>query len=420
MTMRDGHTIVFEGKVNDDAVRAFLPEYYRALDGGSKDLSLNFRECTHAYPDAIMQLVVSLEAVRSDGVDATLTLPSDDGLSRLFLNTNWAHFLAPKQFDLQSRHHEWHLPVSRFTDYSEQQRTVDQIVDIVMGQMRLSRNLIDGLEWSLNEITDNVLNHADSGSRGGLALVTTYPSSSRISFVVGDSGRGIPASMREGFPGLQNDAQALEEAVKAGVTRSPDAGQGNGLAGTLRIATGTGGSFTLTSGRAQLKVYRDSQDMDYTERLYPRPESRRLPGTVVSVDVSLESAFSLRDALGFTGVDSAPDWDIVDARYMDSETNALRLVLSDQGTGFGTRSAGALIRTKCLNLLDAEPGAPLVLDWGGLPLVSSSFADEAIGKLFVALGPLAFSARVRHVQMEPLVRSLIDRAILQRVAQQDR
>lgn len=60
---------------------------------------------------------------------------------------------------------------------------------------------------------------------------------------------------------------------------------------------------------------------------------------------------------------------------------------------------------------------PLLLDWTGVLLVSSSFADELVGKLFASLGPLAFSARVRKVGMDATVRGLVDKAIMQRAAQ---
>ena len=93
------------------------------------------------------------------------------------------------------------------------------------------------------------------------------------------------------------------------------------------------------------------------------------------------------------------------------------LRLSEESTGFGSRPAGRQLRTKCMNLLQAEPKKPLLLDWTAVPLVSSSFADELVGKLFASLGPLAFSARVRNVGMEAMVRGLVDKAIMQRVAQ---
>ena len=52
-----------------------------------------------------------------------------------------------------------------------------------------------------------------------------------------------------------------------------------------------------------------------------------------------------------------------------------------------------------------------------MPLVSSSFADELVGKLFASLGPLAFSARVRNIGMDAMVHGLVDKAIMQRAAQ---
>jgi hypothetical protein len=83
----------------------------------------------------------------------------------------------------------------------------------------------------------------------------------------------------------------------------------------------------------------------------------------------------------------------------------------------GSRAAGAFIREKCRHLLEQEQRKPLVIDWAGVPLISSSFADEAFGKLFVELGPLTFAARVKHTNMEAVNAGLVDKAILQRTAQ---
>lgn len=109
--------------------------------------------------------------------------------------------------------------------------------------------------------------------------------------------------------------------------------------------------------------------------------------------------------------------DVIETAYQTDEHDATVLKMRNESTGFGSRTAGRQLRTKCLNLLNAEPSKPLVLDWTAVPLVSSSFADELVGKLFASLGPLAFAARVRNVGMEAVVRALVDKAIMQRVAQ---
>jgi len=40
-------------------------------------------------------------------------------------------------------------------------------------------------------------------------------------------------------------------------------------------------------------------------------------------------------------------------------------------------------------------GARPVLDWEGVPSISSTFADEFVGRLFVEIGPTGFIDRVR-------------------------
>ena len=103
--------------------------------------------------------------------------------------------------------------------------------------------------------------------------------------------------------------------------------------------------------------------------------------------------------------------------YETETGDAVILKMRDESTGFGSRAAGRQLRRKCVNLLNAESKKPLLLDWTGVSMVSSGFADELVGKLFVKLGPLAFSARVRNLGMDAVVGDLVDKAILQRAGQ---
>lgn len=278
-----------------------------------------------------------------------------------------------------------------------------------MRAMTLRRDVLAGLEWSINEITDNVLNHSECPT-GGLIQLTTFRESQKVAFAVGDSGRGILSSLREGYPMLRTDAQAIGEAVKAGVTRSPDAGQGNGLAGTLRIASMANGSFAVTSGCAQLLVFGGQSQH------HERDESQRFHGTLVSAEIGTKATFRLAEAPGFSGSPRQPV-DLIELHHETDSGDALIPRLQNETTGFGSRSSGRQIRIKCHNLLTAEPSKPLIIDWNGISLVSSSFADELAGKLFVELGPTGFTSRTRNAGMEATVRSLVDRAIMQRVAQ---
>lgn len=417
LVVRDGERFIFDSRVNDAAVRDFLWVFADVRDD---DVVLDFGPCVLAYPEAVLPLICVLERARDDGLSVRVVLPENPELARLFVNTGWAHLLEPDTYGASEFIHERHMRVRRYRNAEEQRDVVNDALDVVLRNVEFDRDALDGLEWSLNEITDNVLVHADTPERGGLVQVSCFGESRVMHFVVADSGRGILASMQEGYPALRSHAEAIEEAVKAGVTRSPEVGQGNGLAGTLRVATMSGGSLTVTSGRAQLKVIRPPGATDYEERVHRRPARLSFPGTAVAVELRMDADFTLRDALGFRageGAEAWEHWDIIDSDYATEDGTALVLRLAHERTGYGTRQAGEQLRTKCRNLLRADPAKRLVLDWSGVPLISSSFADELLGRLFVDLGPMTFMARVQNVNMEPLVRSLVDRAIIQRAGQ---
>lgn len=61
-------------------------------------------------------------------------------------------------------------------------------------------------------------------------------------------------------------------------------------------------------------------------------------------------------------------------------------------------------------------GSKVIADFQDVPLVSSSFADEVFGKLFVEIGPLSFMQTFEFRAIVPTVRKLIDKAIAQRIA----
>ena len=407
------HTIRFGSRVNAKALRDFVPALYECINRGHETLVLDFRRSDRAYGDAMLPIICLVEHRRARGTQFRVLLPTTPTLAQLFLNTNWAHYLDPSHQKLDIEHRQ-HLALRRFQTSAEQQASVNAALDVVLRTMELRRDVLAALEWSLNEITDNVLNHAQS-ERGGFVQVSTFGDDHLIKFYVADGGRGIPNSMRVRFPHLKTDADALGEAVKAGVTSIPDSGQGNGLAGSLRIATSANGSFRIMSGKAQFDVFKERPTSSYRTQRGQTGGGFRFPGTSVMVELDTRADFAIEEALGLDGTPRTEVTDAVDLLYSD-DSGQLRLTLRDETLGFGTRHAGVELRRKLKNLLNAEPSARLILDWSGVPLVSSSFADEALGKLFVELGPVAFGSRIVLVGAEPLVASLIDRAIMQRIS----
>ena len=410
---RSLNRIVFSGRLNAEAIPLLLATLRAAIDSGFEDFILDFSECNNAYTNGMVPLAALASDWRLKGFEFDLVLPRANKIARLFENTGLAHFIVPKVFSPSTFHGIQHKPIKVFHSHHDQVHLVYAFMDIILKSTTLSREILAGLEWSLNEVMDNVANHAKAPA-GGFASLTTLNDS--VSFTVADAGMGVLASLKEGYPNLANDTEALGEAIKAGVTRNKQFGQGNGLAGTLNITTNSGGSFSISSGRGRLNVFHDPNTSDLVARRPVCSTFQRFEGTIVDVQIQKSPTFKVSEALGFTGMIGGL-FDVIEAKYETATGKEFMIKLASETTGFGSRGAGLQIRNKCLNILNADQNNPLILDWTGVPVISSSFADEAIGKLFVELGPLNFSARVRNIGIEPLVRGLIEKAILQRASE---
>ena len=63
-----------------------------------------------------------------------------------------------------------------------------------------------------------------------------------------------------------------------------------------------------------------------------------------------------------------------------------------------------------------ETSQTVVIDFTGVSVVSSSFADELIGKLVMEIGFITFTQRVRMNGMNQIIAPIIDRSVAQRMA----
>ena len=78
----------------------------------------------------------------------------------------------------------------------------------------------------------------------------------------------------------------------------------------------------------------------------------------------------------------------------------------------GSRRGGEKVRRALENMLRDQDH--VILDFQGVSVISSSFADEVFGRLFVELGPRVFMSRIVLRNVDPTIDGLIDRAIVQR------
>lgn len=406
---RYGNKVTISGVLNSEGFRNCLATVHQAVTSkGYQDIVLDFSNCTAAFPVAMLPICAQALLLRQQNIDFSLVLPEkDEKLTRLFVNANWANLIDPNNYEPSSYRGYLQIPATQFENSLQQYDLVNRVIEsILRSTPDLVREDLAAIEWAFNEITDNVLNHANSPV-GGLIQFSTRTDTKKIEFAVCDAGIGIPASLMPSHPEIPDSLEALAWAVKEGVTRDKEIGQGNGLFGGSQICRESKGFFSLHS---ELGEYWTNSSDSFKLRRFPIPWH----GTVVDVCISFAVPNVLERALKFGGQVYRPQVDYIESKYELGEREGVVLFsLIDEAESMGTRSAGRPLRMKLLNLINLSDCKRVVVDFSGISMVSSSFADEVFGKLFLELKP--GSGKVEFINMNQKVKWIVDKAIRQRM-----
>ena len=399
ITRRNSRIIVLESVLPNDFHR-LCATLHQAVRHDPR-VTLDFANCggiTQAVMLPLMPLVTwyrELQDIRFEFI-----APLDQTLARLFVNTNWAYHIDPDNYR-PNPHMGGHVPALRFLGdgASGQEDILKRVMELILTTLDTERDTLKAVEWSLGEIMDNVPSHAESPV-GGFVQATAFGESNAVEFVVADAGIGVAASM-----GIHDEEAALREAITEGVTRDQNRNAGNGLFGSYQVAALSGGVFEIRSNLGLLRRT-GSGDLHTTRLSVP------YRGTSVRCRIGLGDPGLLGRALRFKGRSHDPPFDFVE-REFEGEEGTLVINMKDKASPhFGSRQGGVYTRRIIQNLL--REGPYIVLDFEGVGVVTSSFADEVFGRLFVMMGPRAFMTRIRMIHVDPTVEGLIDRAILQR------
>lgn len=404
---REDNKIIVSGELFD--FHYFLANVHAIVEKlGYDEVILDFKDCTSAFQNSMLSVCAQVMAYRKAGISFSLIPPADGLTKNLFKNTNWGFFLDPYQFDQSAFKGHTKIPATQYQSPNEQQAAVNRIANVMLGAIpELQRSDIASFEWALNELTDNVLVHSESPI-GGLVQVSTFVKyRKRVQFVVADAGIGIPKSLRPGHPEITSDTEALDWAIREGVTRDRTIGQGNGMFGSFEICSKCNGDFMVDSGGARLK-FSPNTGLTIGKQAIP------YAGTLVVATIDFSDPKLLADALSFGGEKYAP-LDHVEKFYEVDASGDIHFVITNECQSFGSRVSGKPIRNKLLNLVNMGCYSVITVDFDGVPIVSSSFADEAFGKLFLSIGPIKFMQRIKFKNTTSTLEGLINKAIAQRM-----
>lgn len=402
------NTIKASGHFGMQEIHPFLATCYDAtVKRGYEDITFDFSNIYSAFPGFMLSVCSKALDLRMKQIDTKMILPEDDRLKRLFINTNWASIISPQQYEVSSFKGRTHVPTIIFRTDREQHLTINKILDAMLCSITtIKRRDLSAIEWSLNEITDNILVHSESATGGLIQLSSFSTQNKRIEFVVSDTGLGIPTTLKPAL-NINSDVEALYECVKEGVTNGK--GAGNGLFGSYETCTKSGGYFNLHSGNASL-CYNPKA------RISLRVTNEKVPfeGTLLVGCLDYSKPGLLEDALRFKG-EKRDGPDFIELLYEDSNCDSLNFKLINETGSFGTRPAGAPVRNKIFNLIKLNDYKfQINIDFTNSPLLSSSFADEVFGKLYNEIGDKNYASLIRFHNCDPTNKIIIDRSLNQR------
>ena len=374
----------------------FLKGIYQGSECGYKDFALDFAAVEGAFPNVCAPVAGIIEYYRSQ-LDYSFEFENvPDFLER-------THTLAPLVLAVNSsRQHSLLSTVWKFASADEIHTLVDDFLDEVSRAAVCEEGVIQGLEWCVNEIMDNVLQHADTTH--GYVMGQIHPTSRHIAFCVYDYGQGIFNSLRGTQHTPKNAMDAITLAVKEGVTRDKVVGQGNGMWGLYNIVRSNLGILNITSGSGFLGIHGDDTKTSTSVPFLSREHNC----TTVDFQIDFSKGISISEALG--------GYEPTNLRLENLEDDQNNVVyrLADKSSGTGTRQSGVAIRNEVINITK-QTDSVVVLDFSGVSIISSSFADEFIGKLAVEFGFIGFTQRFRLVGMNATVQAIANRSVAQRL-----
>lgn len=396
---RDRDSITIYDMNHNDVVTQFLMAIHDAIKDGYKNIEILF-ECENrsSFPNVIVPITGILDSLRGEGVNFEfIDIPR---------YVEAQGIVDPACYSPSSPHNILNR-VWKCTNYKD----VEILSSAYETELRKSDNfgpgVLKSLAWSLTEVLDNVINHSDVSE--GYIMGQIQKNNKIVAFTIFDFGRGIYNSLRSSkIHSPRTPVDAITLALKEEVTRDKSIGQGNGLFGLHQIITKGNGRLVIASDKGFYQ-YRDNRTITSCNRFYYSPIHA---STLVDFQLNYGNDLSLEDSLSFRG----QAYEITDLQVENLEDDNGYIIYSvkENSEGTGTRVSAERAKNEILNLY-TETNKVVVVDFNGISIITSSFADELIAKLVFDLGFFQFNNIIRLKGLDMTNQKILQRSIIQRM-----
>lgn len=409
--VRENNVIKIQGDLYLAGLPSIMTEMYKAIEKCKyEDIVLDFSGLNAAFAEAMVPICAeSLRYKKEQNILISCVLPQNLNLNKTFINTNWAH-LIDNAFAESVYTGYLQCPTRIVNSDEALGSSVNQILDCVLRATEIqSREDLAVIEWSINEIIENVLRHSKS-FYGGLVHLSRFMKNKKcIEIIVVDSGIGIPRSLREAqiHPEM-TDYDLIAYATREGITNG--LGMGNGLFGAREISKGSRGYFKIYSYYGLYSLYTPPK----VEKEILHLSNMGIPftGTLVSIALDFSTPGLLEKALKFKGEIHRP-FSVYTEHVYDEDL--LEFIIKDEVQTLSTRTIAEPFRQKVINMYYIQNPQYLIFDCKSDSTMSSSFADELFGKLALKIGKNEFEKKVVFKNLSETNDFVVKRAIYQRI-----
>lgn len=396
---RDGDVIYFNELKSAKTISQFVTCMSEGITAGYDDFVLNFKKVKSVFPNTAAPLAglinyyeckhkISFEFESNAILSLSKALSPIDGAT-----TEGDHIR-------NSLGKVWKFSSGNI--YKIQQMTISELRKNVV----FAKGVLESLEWSLNEIMDNVLNHSESDF--GYIMGQLHPTTKHIAFTIFDSGKGIYNSLKGSIHKPRAPIDAITLSLKEGVTRDQSVGQGNGMNGLFKLVKEGKGSLEITSGGA---CYRYNNGQESFFNYLPAP-SKSNSGTTIDFQLDYSKEVSLNKILTFKG--KVFEFTNLELESLEDDRGHITYKINDKAEGTGTRESALRAKNEILNFIQ-QSKKNIIIDFEGVSIISSSFADELIAKLIIEIGLFQFNNIIRLKNMGTSQQEILQRSVIQRI-----
>lgn len=378
---------------------------YGFLKRGVTQIVLDFKKCsTASYPNIVTPLSGIINYyIEVHKFDFSFKLRHNCYLSTTFFEKpiKLANNIAEVENNIFDK-------VIEFTDSKDASLISKYLIDQISKLVVVEDGILVGISWCLNEVIDNVLMHSEK--QKGFFMTQIHNRSKHIVIAIYDTGIGLFNSFSKSIEHHpKNELEAIELAIKEGVTRDKSLGQGNGLWGLNKIIEENKGELAITTGRStKIMKYCSGETNSYSNLPLISQVSQT---TLVDFSIYFSRFLNVSKALN-----NYEPYEYITRQIEEMETMEgwIKINILEVATdGTGTRPSGEKVRKHVLNILKMT-GKCIELDFSEVQFVSSSFIDETIGKLFVELGFSQFNNFIRITNTTDFISGLINKVIIKR------